>query len=41
MSYNADRRTFVRNASLLMAGAYAAGLPVAQQMTARRLLAAR
>jgi hypothetical protein len=24
-----------------MAGAYAAGLPVAQQMTARRLLAAR
>ena len=28
-------------AGLLMAGAYAAGLPVAQQMTARRLLAAR
>ena len=28
-------------AGLLMAGAYAAGLPLAQQMTARRLLAAR
>ena len=28
-------------AGLLMAGTYAAGLPVAQQMTARRLLAAR
>jgi hypothetical protein len=28
-------------AGLLMAGAYAAGLPLAQQMTARRLLAGR
>jgi hypothetical protein len=28
-------------AGLLMSGAYAAGLPLAQQMTARRLLAAR
>src|SRR4249920_640775 len=39
-----SRRTFRVNctlAALLMAGAYAAGLPVAQQMTARRLLAAR
>jgi hypothetical protein len=28
-------------AGVLMAGAYSAALPVAQQMTARRLLAAR
>src|SRR6185312_9712664 len=39
-----SRSTFRVNwplAALLLAGAYAAGLPVAQQMTARRLLAAR